>query len=248
MKNIQEILETSGSTRIIQKDSCSGKQWIIALTDQQKRKVFDRKQINEIASLYYETLYTSKLNDKDKEKLAIELNQENIIPPVLREEILYAIKMQNNNRSPGEDKIRAEHLKIAANELAPSLTNIFNEVLQTKVIPESWCSSTIILLHKKGPKTSLDNYRPVSLLPVIYKIFISIILRRLATKLDENQPIEQAGFRKDFSTIDHLQTINQILEKHKEYNMPLYMCFVDYKKAFDSLEHPYIFSHLNSKA
>ncbi|GFO07114.1 endonuclease-reverse transcriptase [Plakobranchus ocellatus] len=55
--------------------------------------------------------------------------------------------------------------------------------------------------------------------------------------LDENQPREQAGFRKKFSTTDHLQALNQLIEKCNEYNLPLCLGFIDYEKAFDSVEH-----------
>ncbi|GFO45798.1 retrovirus-related pol polyprotein from type-1 retrotransposable element r2 [Plakobranchus ocellatus] len=55
--------------------------------------------------------------------------------------------------------------------------------------------------------------------------------------LDENQPREQAGFRKNFSTTDHLQALNQLIEKCNEYNLPLCLGFIDYEKAFDSVEY-----------
>ena len=55
--------------------------------------------------------------------------------------------------------------------------------------------------------------------------------------LDENQPREQAGFRKGYSTTDHLQSVNQIIEKSNEFNKQLCIAFIDYEKAFDSVEH-----------
>jgi hypothetical protein len=58
---------------------------------------------------------------------------------------------------------------------------------------------------------------------------------------------EQAGFKKGFSTIDHIQTLNQILEKTKEFNLPLCMAFIDYEKAFDTLEKPAILEALENQ-
>lgn len=65
---------------------------------------------------------------------------------------------------------------------------------------------------------------------------MKIITNRLSTKLDFYQPTEQAGFRKGYSTIDHLHTVRTLIEKCTEYNVPLYLAFVDFKKAFDTLE------------
>lgn len=116
--------------------------------------------------------------------------------------------------------------------------------MESEDIPEQWKSSTIILLHKNGPKDDLNNYRPISLMSNLYKLFTKIITRRLTQILDENQPPEQAGFRSGFSTADHLQALNQIIEKMEEFNLPLYIAFVDYKKAFDFLEHASVFQAL----
>ena len=62
--------------------------------------------------------------------------------------------------------------------------------------------------------------------------------------LDENQPREQAGFRQGFSTTDHLQALSQLIEKSNEYQLPLCVGFIDYQKAFDSVEHHNLFQSL----
>ena len=64
--------------------------------------------------------------------------------------------------------------------------------------------------------------------------------------LDANQPREQAGFRKGFATTDHLHTINQIIEKSNEFNLPLCIAYIDYEKSFDSVEHEVIFQALRN--
>ncbi|GBP80410.1 Retrovirus-related Pol polyprotein from type-2 retrotransposable element R2DM; Endonuclease [Eumeta japonica] len=66
----------------------------------------------------------------------------------------------------------------------------------------------------------------------------------MSPMLDEQQPVEQAGFRRSFSTIDHIHTVKQILEKYNEYNKKVYIAFIDYAKAFDSLNHSYIWNTL----
>ena len=61
---------------------------------------------------------------------------------------------------------------------------------------------------------------------------------------DENQPREQAGFRSAFSTMDHLHALNQVIEKANEYNLELCVSYIDYEKAFDSVEHKDLFTAL----
>ena len=96
--------------------------------------------------------------------------------------------------------------------------------------------ASIILLYKKGDAKELKNYRPISLLSVVYKLFTKIITNRICRTLDSNQPREQAGFRSGYSTTDHMQAVSQIIEKTHEFNKPLCMAFIDYEKAFDSVE------------
>ena len=81
----------------------------------------------------------------------------------------------------------------------------------------------------------------------MYKLFTKIITTRLEKKLDENQPREQAGFRSKYSTTDHMHAINQLKEKCREYNIPLFVAFVDYEKAFDSVQTKAIMTSLQEQ-
>ena len=104
----------------------------------------------------------------------------------------------------------------------------------------------MILLYKKGNTSDIKNYRPISLLPIIYKVFSCILLQQILQTLDFYQPREQAGFRASFSTIDHLHVINHLQEKAHEYSISLCFALVDYEKAFDSIEFEPIFHALKN--
>ena len=84
------------------------------------------------------------------------------------------------------------------------LTNIFNNILKTKQIPDSWHEAKIVILFEKGDPKHIKNYRPISLLSHSYKIFTRLLQTRIEITLDENQPREQTGFRKGYSVADHL--------------------------------------------
>ena len=148
-----------------------------------------------------------------------------------------AIVHLRNNRIPRNDVILNEYLKWGGEKLIEIIPLIFNKIITTEDIPEQWHSSSIILIHKKGNREDLNNYRPISLLPNLYKLFMKILTNRITKIMDENQPPDQAGFRTNYSTIDHLQTVNQVIEKAHEFNLNIYMAFIDFSKAFDSVEH-----------
>lgn len=90
----------------------------------------------------------------------------------------------------GPDGIETETLKICANVLTDPLTKIFNNILNNYAIPKQWYTSEIILLHKKGSKTDLNNYRPISLSANINKLSFKIVRNRIYPTLDAKQPLE----------------------------------------------------------
>ncbi|GFO25935.1 reverse transcriptase [Plakobranchus ocellatus] len=99
----------------------------------------------------------------------------------------------------------------------------------------------IIIIYKKGDPGDIKNYRTISLLSHSYKLFTRLLQKRMERILDENQSRDQAGFRKGYSTTDHIYILNQVIEKSNEYNLPLCAGFIDYEKAFNSVEHFAIF-------
>ena len=89
----------------------------------------------------------------------------------------------------------------------------------------------------KGSKTDSDNYRGIAILSCLGKLFTSILEKRLSYFLDHfniNSP-EQAGFKSGFSAEDHMHALKILIDLFLFNNKRLYMCFVDYKKAFDNV-------------
>ncbi|KAK6749531.1 hypothetical protein RB195_001879 [Necator americanus] len=112
--------------------------------------------------------------------------------------------------------------------------------LQKERIPDQWKTSRTVLIHKKGDREDLRNYRPICLMSVLYKVFTKIIVTRISRTLDEAQPQEQAGFRQGFCCLD-------LVEGHKGLpgiRLPLVLTFIDYKRAFHSVETNAILSAL----
>lgn len=213
-----------------------------------KKNKTNRIEILEVATEYYRELYNENATIEESNQLInCTKTVEDVTPCILQDEVNKAIKSQKKGKTPGEDLISNELLTGSSKVTLNTITEIFNEILRTEYIPHQWTTSIIILLHKKGKKDDITNYRPISLMSNMYKIFSKILLDRLTKTLDENQPKEQAGFRSEFSTIDHIHTIKQVIQKCSEYNITFYLAFVDYNKAFDSLKHIKIWEALETQ-
>lgn len=101
-----------------------------------------------------------------------------------------------------------------------------------------------LLLFKKGDCTNISNYRPIRLTSNVCKIFNKLLKNRMHNSLDAAQGAEQAGFCRNHSTVDYIFTINQLIEKSNEYNLGLHILFIDYEKAFDSVNLKYLWKAL----
>jgi len=97
-------------------------------------------------------------------------------------------------------------------------------------IPEEWRTAVVIPIHKKGERNKPDNYRGISLLNTGYKIYSKITAKRLTAIAKVLLLEEQNGFRKGRSCMDCIFSASQIIEKHREFNIPTYIAFIDFKK------------------
>ena len=119
------------------------------------------------------------------------------------------------------------------------IVKIFNLVLNTGLIPEEWCISLVQPIYKnKGETSDPDNYRGISLISCLGKLFTMAINERLTKYLDNMGIIgdEQAGFRKNYSTMDHIFVISSLINLYKHKGKIIYCAFIDYKKAFDLID------------
>ena len=127
------------------------------------------------------------------------------------------------------------------NQLHKYIKNLI--IFRDKKIPVEWKEATMTILHKNGDEGDIKTYRHIGLLSHKYKLFTRILQKEWRRFWTENQPREQTGFRKGYLTIDHLQTINKLIEKYNEFKRPLWIGYIDHEKAFYSLEHEVIFRH-----
>ena len=110
------------------------------------------------------------------------------------------------------------------------------KIWTTKEIPNDWKKGHIVKLPKKGDLGQCKNWRGIMLLSIPSKILTRIILERLKTAIDKKLRPEQAGFRQDRSCTDQIATLRIIIEQSLEFQSTLYLNFIDFQKAFDSVD------------
>ena len=157
-------------------------------------------------------------------------------PDITMQEVEMAIKLLKLDKAAGIDDISAEEIKAACEDRGLKMMHsLCKTIWETEVIPEDWKKAVIVPIFKKKDKTDCNNYRGVSLLCHCSKIFTRILLQRMRNRTEEILSEEQAGFRANRSTIDQIFTLRQMAEKYIEMNRDLYVGYIDFKKAFDSI-------------
>ncbi|KAE9417567.1 hypothetical protein Angca_008283, partial [Angiostrongylus cantonensis] len=126
------------------------------------------------------------------------------------------------------------------------MARLFTRYLSECNFRTQWKTSKTVLFEK-GDLRVIGNYRLIFLLSVVSKLFVGVILNRIDRTLDEGQPCEQAGFRKGFSTIDHIHTLARLIEVRRVYKRPLCLTSIGLQKAFDSTEIEAVMEALGSQ-
>ena len=160
--------------------------------------------------------------------------------PPSRDEILAALGRLKNFKSPGVDGISNEQLKYGSSGMVDYLVSLFCKVWDEEAIPEDWSKGIIITVGKKGDTSHCSNNRGITLRSTASKVYQIIILHRLQEGLESLLRENQCGFRKGRSCIDQIYSLRTIIHNCIEYNIPLYMNFVDFKAAFDSINRDFI--------
>ena len=203
----------------------------IITTDKEKADIFN----NFFCSITRLDTSNASLPDSNRLSDFGNLNEINITQADVRDQIM----ILDLNKSYGPDKISPKFLKEGINQLTPVLTHIFNLSLKTSTFPAIWKQANVVPLFKKGIKSDVNNYRPVSLLSIVARVFERIMFKYLYNHLKENFVISsnQSGFLPGKSTVTQLVEVYyhlcNAIENHKE----VCVVFLDIAKAFDKVWH-----------
>ena len=168
---------------------------------------------------------------------------------ITENELRDAVFHQKNGKSPGLDNLPSEIFKISYDIISPFLLKLYNRLFQNGEYPYSWGEGIICPIFKSGDVDKAENYRGITLINIMAKIYSQILLNRLTTWSEKETKISQNqfGFQKGKSTVDCIFTFYSIISKTLHKGEKLYCTFIDYEKAFDKVDRALLWQKLVSE-
>lgn len=210
------------------------------------------ERIQECFEVFYRDLYSQ--SDASEEHcidsflgsldlpLISESENEHLIKPISTQEINAAISRLKSGKAVGPDGYNSQWYRILRTELVPILLKTFNYILLNGVVPPSWREATISVILKEGKdRQECGNYRPISVLNLDYKLFTSILARRLEKLLPNLINLDQSGFIHHRQTTDNIRRILHILGQIQNDKTQAIVGSLDAEKAFDSVRWAFLY-------
>ena len=167
-------------------------------------------------------------------------NTQNVLESisVSTEDVNSVLSTLSTDKATGPDEISARLLKECANEIAPSLTALFNKSLSLGKVPQEWKEANVTPIHKKEDIRDVRNYRPISLLSLVSKLLERVIHIHVSEFVHSSLNEQQHGFRKRRSCTTQLLGVfhdvgKALMDSGKEADL----IYLDFSKAFDSVSH-----------
>ena len=156
--------------------------------------------------------------------------------------VLNILKKIDDKKATGLDKIPSKLLKTAACIIAPSLTAIFSKSILTGIYPSEWKTAKVTPVFKKGIKSDPNNYRPISVIPIVSKVFEKIVYNQLYHYLNESKLLFscQSEFRSLHSTLTALLEATNDWSVNIDNGLLNGFVFIYFTKAFDTIDHEII--------
>lgn len=159
--------------------------------------------------------------------------------PSCESEVLKIISGLNRKKAGGVDGIKTSVIQTIKEDIAAPLVHIFNLAIENGICPAHFKKAEIVPIHKAGDKHEATNYRPISLIPNLAKIFEKILKTRISSFLDKFEILsdKQFGFRTKRSASDALAYVTKHIYEKLDASQPIVAIFLDLAKAFDAVNH-----------
>ena len=161
-------------------------------------------------------------------------------------EVRLLLETLNTSKAAGTDELPAKILRECAAELAPSLTQLYNLALSSGRLPQTWKTANISPVFKKGDREQCNNYRPISLLCIVSKVFERCFLNKVYPLVSDQISKAQHGFLPGRCTTTQLLSVYSDVNRSLDNGFQTDMIFLDFSKAFDSVPHRLLSHKLKS--
>ena len=177
--------------------------------------------------------------DKTEPRKFERLQSTMVLATTNEQEIKKILENLKPKRSTGHDEISNEILKCCSPIIEKYLTTLFNKCIEARVFPETMKIAKVIPFFKNGDKNQPENYRPISLLTAMSKIFEKLLLKRMTKFVTKHKILSssQFGFRKNYNCTNAITEITEFIRQEIDKQNRGYVCFIDLKKAFDTIDH-----------
>jgi hypothetical protein len=220
----EKVRELSGAAKSRAISNC------IKSTDD--KTLFDKDEI-----LKRWTEYSRDLFKEDRREKPLIDNLEG--PSILPCEVEMAIRKLKSGKATGCDDISAEMLKslIENQEGIKIITNLCNLIYDAGYLPKDLKHSIFIPIPKKNKSLKCDEHRIISIISQVTKILLKIVMERNKRKINVEINDTQSGFQENKGTREGIFNLRTIIERTLERQKSVYLCFIDYSKAFDTVQH-----------
>lgn len=189
----------------------------------------------------FKCYYSSLLNNSEESTLIYYAptykEDVDLDTPIIMSELEKIFACVKRNKAPGEDRIPYEFYINGTEQLHTQLLNVYNNIFSSTNIDTSFTKTVIFPIHKKGDFNEPSNYRGISFMNCAAKIFMGIINERLYNWVEKHEILNeyQAGFRRNYSTVDNIYNLASIVELKLAEKKKVYSFFIDFKAAFDNI-------------
>ena len=156
---------------------------------------------------------------------------------ISKEEVEHVIKRKENGNATGAHEVPIKALKAFDKHNLEVVTELCNTIYNSGYIPTDMTQSIFIPLPKKPKAQKCTEFRTISLMTLMSKLLPTAIQQRITDKIDIGVSRLQSGFRPEMGTREGIFNLRTICERTLEVNQDVYICFIDYKKAFDRVNH-----------
>ncbi len=221
----------------------------VSVEDDAGKTITDPEEVRERWRTYIETLYDKEGKPKMED---LEIEEENKVdedergPEVLRSEILLAISEMKEGKAVGVDEIPSEMLKNLGENAINELCGVCQSMYEEGKWPDDFTRIAMIPLPKKNNATKCSDYRTISLICHASKIMLKVLTKRIEARAKHLLGRNQFGFRKGCGTRDAVGVMRTLCERCLENGKEVYICFVDFEKAFDRVDWVKMFEILKS--